>query len=319
MRVKIITYSLLVLGGLFLLSNGIDPTQKTRLANNDSALNQSNQFFQSPDVAFWLRDIELSSDSFLVVDKKSRKVIDVLHKSQVLKIETGKNLKELAKIYHFVHKLDSNSQVKFVRGRKEFFNYPKIEPHISPAEAIFKSVGVDPALARFILLIESPSNPSAISISGARGHFQLMPSVARKYGLVINQYRDDRLNFEKSAVAAAKLMKQYCIPQAQRIALSAGILVDSSAKTELWFRLLVLHVYNAGSGNVAKAVRVYAADGLTGEELIMKLWKTHVGAFGNSSQNYSQVALASHLAYNRYLSNKKSEVFSQADQNNFAN
>jgi hypothetical protein len=317
--VKIITYGFLVLGGLFLLSSGINPTETANPINNDTTLNQSNDFFQTPDVAFWLRDIELSSDSFLVVDKKSRKVIDVLHKSQVLKIETGKNLKELAKIYHYLHKLDSNSQVKFVRGRKEFFNYPKIEPHIGPAEVIFKSVGVDSALARFILLIESPSNPSATSISGARGHFQLMPSVARKYGLVINQYRDDRLNFEKSAVAAAKLMRQYCIPQAQRIALSAGIMVDSSTKTELWFRLLVLHVYNAGAGTVAKAVRIYSADGLTGEELIFKLWKTHVGAFGNSSQNYSQVALASHLAYNRYLSNKKSEVYSQSDQNNCAN
>jgi hypothetical protein len=317
--VKIITYGFLVLGGLFLLSSGINPTETANPINNDTTLNQSNDFFQTPDVAFWLRDIELSSDSFLVVDKQSRKVIDVLHKSQVLKIETGKNLKELAKIYHYLHKLDSNSQVKFVRGRKEFFNYPKIEPHIGPAEVIFKSVGVDSALARFILLIESPSNPSATSISGARGHFQLMPSVARKYGLVINQYRDDRLNFEKSAVAAAKLMRQYCIPQAQRIALSAGIMVDSSTKTELWFRLLVLHVYNAGAGTVAKAVRIYSADGLTGEELIFKLWKTHVGAFGNSSQNYSQVALASHLAYNRYLSNKKSEVYSHSYQNNCAN
>ncbi|MEY3965577.1 MAG: hypothetical protein RL263_746 [Bacteroidota bacterium] len=316
---KIITYGFLVLGGLFLLSSGINPTETANPINNDTTLNQSNDFFQTPDVAFWLRDIELSSDSFLVVDKQSRKVIDVLHKSQVLKIETGKNLKELAKIYHYLHKLDSNSQVKFVRGRKEFFNYPKIEPHIGPAEVIFKSVGVDSALARFILLIESPSNPSATSISGARGHFQLMPSVARKYGLVINQYRDDRLNFEKSAVAAAKLMRQYCIPQAQRIALSAGIMVDSSTKTELWFRLLVLHVYNAGAGTVAKAVRIYSADGLTGEELIFKLWKTHVGAFGNSSQNYSQVALASHLAYNRYLSNKKSEVYSHSYQNNCAN
>lgn len=315
---KFLTYGLLVLGGLVFLSN--QNAQKIEINDQkDSIIKGSSELYQTADVAFWLRDIELPSDSFLVVDKKSRQVIDVLHKSQVLKIETGKNLKELAKIYHYVHKLDSNSQVKFVRGRKEFFNYPKIEPHILPAQKIFERVGVDPAFAKFILLIESPSNPSATSISGARGHFQLMPSVARKYGLVINQHRDDRLNFEKSAVAAAKLMKQYCIPQARRIAQNVNITVDSSSQTELWFQLLVLHVYNAGAGTVSKAVRVYSDDQLSGEELILKLWKTHVGAFGNSSQNYSQVALASHLAYNRYLTSKKSDTFTFSNQINGAN
>jgi hypothetical protein len=34
-----------------------------------------------------------------------------------------------------------------------------------------------------------------------------------------------------------------------------------------------------------------------GEELILKLWKTQAGAFGNSSQNYSQLALASYINY----------------------
>jgi len=312
---KILTYGLLVLGGLVFLSN--QNAQKIELYDQkDSILKESSVLYETADVAFWLRDIELPSDSFLVVDKKSRHVIDVLHKSQVLKIETGKNLKELAKIYHYVHKLDSNSQVKFVRGRKEFFNYPKIEPHIVPAQEIFERVGVDPAFARFILLIESPSNPSATSISGARGHFQLMPSVARKYGLIISKHRDDRLNFEKSAIAAAKLMKQYCIPQAKRIANSANITVDSSSQSELWFQLLVLHVYNAGAGTVSKAVRIYAEERLTGEELILKLWKTHVGAFGNSSQNYSQVALASHLAYDRYLKIKNSENHTYSEKSN---
>jgi hypothetical protein len=39
----------------------------------------------------------------------------------------------------------------------------------------------------------------------------------------------------------------------------------------------------------------------SGEELIMKLWKTQAGAFGNSSQNYSQLALASYINYLDWL------------------
>lgn len=307
---KMISKSLLVAVGFTFLSSGSVSFNNEYNSNDTvSKIVLDHDFFHTPDVAFWLRDIELSSDSFLVVDKQTRTIIDVLHKSQVLQIETGKNLKELAKIYHFVHGLDSNSQVKFVRGRKDFFNYSKIEKHIAPAEAIFNSLKVDSTLARFILLIESPSNPAAVSISGARGHFQLMPAVARKYGLVVNQNRDDRLNFAKSATAAAKLMKQYCIPQAKKIAEVVGIKMDSTSQQQLWFQLLVLHIYNAGAGTVSRAAKIHSSTDLTGEELIFKLWKTHVGAFGNSSQNYSQVALASYLAFDRYLSSKKSESF----------
>ena len=98
-------------------------------------------------------------------------------------------------------------------------------------------------------------------------------------------------------MAAAKLMKDYCIPNAERMAISVGLEPNHD---ELWFQLLVMHVYNAGAGNVRKAVQAIGP-GKSGGELILKLWKTQAGAFGNSSQNYTQLALASYVNYMYWL------------------
>lgn len=254
-------------------------------------------FLSSPNVIFWMRDIMLSADSFLVVNQTTRQVIDVVHKNAIQKIDRGQNLTSLGSLYAMKHSIPSNHKIKFVRGRKEFFNYGVVGPKLKIANSVFESVGVNPVVSQLLLLIESPSNHKGVSSSGAAGHFQIMPSVARKYGLKIRKGVDDRLIFNKSAYAAARLVKEYCVPQAKRICNNNHIEVDTDA---LWFNLLVLHIYNAGAGTVAVAVR-HIPPVEDGNELIKVLWHTNVGAFQNSSQNYSQVCLASYLSYKEFL------------------
>jgi hypothetical protein len=54
----------------------------------------------------------------------------------------------------------------------------------------------------------------------------------------------------------------------------------------------VLHIYHAGSGNVSAVVnKINPTEG--GQSLIKAMWQTHAASFGNSSQNYTQLALAS--------------------------
>jgi hypothetical protein len=61
-----------------------------------------------------------------------------------------------------------------------------------------------------------------------------------------------------------------------------------------------MHVYHAGSGNVSAVMRkIQPTTG--GQELIQKMWTTSAGAFGNSSQNYTQITLAAHLVLNDIL------------------
>lgn len=257
----------------------------------------NNWLLYQPEVSFWLQNIQLSEDSFLVVDQLSRTVLDVLHKRVVLDIESGGNLKGLGQLYQNICFSEKDSRIKFVRGRRAFFNYDGMGSQLKRGMDIFDNLGVEAIYAQLLLLIESPNNSHAVSVAGARGHFQLMPSVARKYGLKINRHQDERVDFDKSALAAAKLFKFYCVPSAKRI---CEMLELSYAENELWFQLLALHVYNAGAGNVKRAAALHK--GITeGPQLITQLWHTKSGAFGNSSQNYSQLCLASYLAYSEYM------------------
>ena len=58
-----------------------------------------------------------------------------------------------------------------------------------------------------------------------------------------------------------------------------------------------MHIYHAGAYNV-KAVVDKIAPKSGGQELIREMWRTKAASFGNNSQNYSQVALASQLILN---------------------
>lgn len=254
-------------------------------------------FRKQPPIQFWQKVILLTKDSAIVVHKDSRNMMDVISAKALDSLVSNSKLEQMAQCYRDSFGYETCELVKFVRGKREFFDFSKVGPLVDDAKVIFDGLGVNPIYAQWILLIESPNNPKARSISGAVGHYQLMPFVAKKYGLVVTGGRDDRHDFKLSSMAAAKLMRDYCIPNAERMALSVGLSPDVDA---LWFQLLVMHVYNAGAGNVRKAV---AAVGPVnrGEELILKLWKTQAGAFGNSSQNYSQLALASYINYLDWL------------------
>jgi len=55
-----------------------------------------------------------------------------------------------------------------------------------------------------------------------------------------------------------------------------------------------LHIYHAGAGNVAAVVNKIAPKS-GGQALITEMWQTSAASFGNNSQNYTQLALASQL------------------------
>lgn len=64
-----------------------------------------------------------------------------------------------------------------------------------------------PEELKFLPVIESAYNPSAVSRAGAAGLWQFMPSTARMYGLKINSEVDERFDVIKSTEAAARLLK----------------------------------------------------------------------------------------------------------------
>ena len=88
---------------------------------------------------------------------------------------------------------------------------------------------------KYMAVIESALNPTAVSRAGAKGMWQFMFNTARSYGLRINSYVDERLDPYKSADAAARYLKD-----------AYSIFGDWS---------LAISAYNCGAGNVNKAIR----------------------------------------------------------------
>ncbi len=71
---------------------------------------------------------------------------------------------------------------------------------------IFRQRGLPEELV-FTAMIESGFDPVAVSRVGAKGLWQFMAPTARQYGLRVDRWLDERLDPEKSTVAAARYFK----------------------------------------------------------------------------------------------------------------
>jgi hypothetical protein len=229
-------------------------------------------------VVFWRNIIKMSPDSGILNVCDTREIIGVISCSDYRKIPIDYR-DTLRK------KLNINSQIYFTTGKNHFYDLTSSFPYLKRGIKIFEMENTDPFYAHVILLIESPGK-SATSSVGAVGHFQLMPYVAKSMGIRI----EDRNDFDKSAYAAAKLIRTICIPQAKEMINKHNI---KYKETDLWFRLLVLHIYHAGAGNVRGALDKCDFN----SNIIIQLWNTKYKSFGNASQNYSQIAIAAILEY----------------------
>ena len=92
-----------------------------------------------------------------------------------------------------------------------------------------------PQEMKYLVLVESALNPTAVSHAGARGLWQFMGGTGRMYGLQSSSFIEDRYDPDKATVAACEHLQ------------------DLYQTFGDWF--LVLAAYNSGAGNVRKAIR----------------------------------------------------------------
>jgi membrane-bound lytic murein transglycosylase D len=128
----------------------------------------------------------------------------------------------------FVEKYIKNSKECLVRVRKR-----SLVP-FSIIDSVLNLFHL-PLELKYLAVIESELKPTALSHVGARGPWQLMPATAQVLGLKTSHQNDERTNYFKSTIAAAKYLR------------------DLYAQFNDW--LLVLAAYNGGPKPVYNAIQ----------------------------------------------------------------
>lgn len=242
-----------------------------------------------PQVKFWRSIMNLTKDSAYICYSPNRCVIDrVQMKEWKTYTDAEKDLYR-ANLRN-TNCISDSERVLLVEGKSFFYDFSKAYQNLDRGIKDFESNGVDPWYAQAILLIESPNRLQKSNV-GAYGPFQLMKPVARMYGLKVNRKMDERADFDRAAYAASSLMKNICLPLTRQM---LDTMCISYSETDLWFRLLVMHVYHAGAGNVRAVLQtIKPTEG--GMPLILTMWRTQAKGFKTASQNYSQLVLAAML------------------------
>ncbi len=271
----------------------------------------SNEWSVENQPLFWKKIMNLSPDSMLVNFASNRQIVDRIGvKSWALKTEVEKQM--FRDSIRQSYGMDSTARLFFTSGKNNFYRFDLVMEQLTRGIELFEEYGTDPWYAQAILLIESPGQLKKSS-AGAYGPFQLMPGVARSQGLIVNKTTDDRMDFDKSAYGASRLINRICIPEAKRILNGKNIAFNEN---DLWFRLFVMHVYHAGAGNVSAVVNAISPNE-GGKDLILKMWQTSAANFGNNSQNYTQLAIAATLILEELIQANYVQIFNCWDQSKY--
>lgn len=281
---------------------GYNDVTKMKFINDSKLYDEGWQNLPQPQ--FWQQIMNLPPDSAIISVAASRKVLTKVSTKDWNK-QTDFQKNSYRDSIRKANNVPDSVSILVTIGKKDFYEFKKVMPTINRSIDVFKQNGVDPWYAQAILLIESPGKMNTKSTVGANGPFQLMKAVAKNQGLIVNKNIDERTNIEKSALGASRLLSRICIPYTKAMLDSAHV---SYNETDLWFRLLVLHSYHAGAGNVAGVIRkINPCEG--GMELIQTVWQTSYGGFKNASQNYSQLALAAFCNFDQMIMLNKDSVF----------
>ena len=194
---------------------------------------------------------------------------------------------------------------EYVRKQGKSLEKMKVwgKPYFDLYDQILVNYGI-PKEMKYLSVIESHLGATVSSWAGAGGPWQLMPNVARQFGLQVGPNNDQRTDYFKSTHVAARIMKQLY--------------------NEFSDWLLVVAAYNCGNGCVRSAIRraksrdFWQLQNYLPEETrnhVKKFIATHLifeGAGGFTTMTAAEVAEAKSQIKNTPLSLTAQELASSA-------
>lgn len=172
--------------------------------------------------------IQRAKSSDCLSNTEFNAVSDSIYKVRLSKMPCLMEMPFNASVKTFIdlYTVRKRRQVEYMLGMSEYY-FPLFEQVLGANNL--------PLELKYLSIIESALNTTAVSSMGAAGLWQLMIPTARMYGLEINSLVDERLSPLKATKAAAHFLKDLY-----------SIYGDWN---------LVIASYNCGPGNVNKAIR----------------------------------------------------------------
>ena len=165
-----------------------------------------------------LKDVEVVKKGRFTFTEEEKKFLEIEAKKLGIEVPHRKEIE-----YHLKRLVRNKKSLEIALRRAKLYI-----PHIKP---ILRQYGLPEELA-LLPFVESRFNPFAVSSSGAGGIWQLMPATARRYGLKVEGFIDERFDLVKSTHAAS------------------GYLRDLYSYFKDWE--LALAAYNCGEGCVRR-------------------------------------------------------------------
>ena len=138
--------------------------------------------------------------------------------------------------FPFIYNKEIRKWIKFFTKNPSFVSQwlSRSYRYLPLMKKILKNQGLPEELA-YTTLIESSLSPFAVSSAQAVGYWQFISPTARRFQLVVNDWLDERRDFEKSTKAAAKYL--------------------TSLYQEFKSWPLSLSAYNMGEGRLRKLIK----------------------------------------------------------------
>jgi membrane-bound lytic murein transglycosylase D len=125
-------------------------------------------------------------------------------------------------------------QIRYVN-----INALRQNPYLPRVERWLKATNL-PQDFKYLAVVESGFKKDVLSEAGAKGFWQLMPKTAMEWNLTVNEFVDERTDFDKSTYAACKLLANYYLYIRRNFGVSSWVLTAAA--------------YNNGIGNITNAI-----------------------------------------------------------------